>query len=90
MVEDHVICPGCAHNFEAISPASRERIAELKETCEQSLAIIEEFSCTDAAFRNLSNVELGKMVIDMKLKLARVIAGLKPMSNDEFSKLLQR
>lgn len=30
LTDDHVICPGCAHNFAAISQSSRDRIAELE------------------------------------------------------------
>lgn len=30
LLNDHVICPGCAHNFAATSPADAERIRKLE------------------------------------------------------------
>lgn len=30
LLNDHVICPGCAHNFPATSPADAERIRKLE------------------------------------------------------------
>jgi uncharacterized Zn finger protein (UPF0148 family) len=32
LASDHVICPGCSHDFPAVSQASRDRIAELEAT----------------------------------------------------------
>jgi len=30
LLDEHVICPGCAHNFKATSPADAERIRKLE------------------------------------------------------------